>query len=121
MKNDYILDTVESFSKSLAKTLFEQKDDILPISIENLSDKDIIMVLLKKLVQQNKFNEAEDLLFDYAKKNNADYLIELGSWFYSELSKIDADILIKNNFSENEISSGLNDFNNLLKKHKKTI
>lgn len=37
MKNDYMLDMVESFGKNLSKMLFDEKEEIEPIVIENLS------------------------------------------------------------------------------------
>ena len=42
MKNDYMLDLVESFGKGLADVLFDVETEIEPIIIEDMSDKDIL-------------------------------------------------------------------------------
>lgn len=47
-KNDWILDMVESFGKNLGKVITDEKDDSERNVIENLSDKDILLIILKK-------------------------------------------------------------------------
>ncbi|MCM1992105.1 DUF6483 family protein [Oceanirhabdus seepicola] len=110
IKNDYILDLVESFGKTIGKVVSEVKEDPEPIIIENLSDKDMTMIILKKMLYGKKFNEAENRLFKYAETNNCDKILEIGEWFYTELSHRSDTELLENNFNRNEIEQGLNDF-----------
>lgn len=110
MKNDYIMDTVESLGENLGKLVFESETEITPITIDSLCDKDMIIIILKNLILKNKFNEAEDLLFDFGKNNKKENSIEIAKLFYNELSlKTDSE-LANNNFSRDEISKGLKDF-----------
>lgn len=110
MKNDYMLDMVEAFGKNLGKTLCDEKEEIEPIIIENLSDKDIMLVILRKMIHEEKFNEAEDTLFEFLEKDKSNDVKEIGEWFYKELSLKDDDILNKNSFNREEIVKGLEDF-----------
>lgn len=115
-KNDYILDMVESLGKNIGKSLSDKKDDSEKISIENLSDKDMLLIILKKMVIEKRYNEAENTLFEFINKVKDIDFSEVGKWFYDELlSKSDEDLL-ENNFSRNEIKQGLQDFNEILKK-----
>lgn len=110
MKNDYILDMVETFAKNLSNTLFDVKEEITPIVIEDLSDKEMLKLILKRMVFHNKFNEAEDFLFKYAKTNLKEDIFKVGLYFYDELSKKSDFELNNGNFSREEIFQGLNDF-----------
>lgn len=120
MRNDYILDLAESLGKKLGKLVHDAKEDSEPISIENLTDKDILSLNLKKMILKGEYNEAEDLLFSSLKDNklyNLEELYPIATWFYNELSlKSDKD-LSSHNFSRSEISQGLNDFKNLMDKN----
>lgn len=109
-RNDWILDMVESFGRNLGKAMTDEKDDGERIIIENLSDKDILLIILKKMIFDKKYNEGENLLFDFAKENNEDDILEIGEWFYNELYLKDDDELKKNNFLRYEIEEGLRDF-----------
>lgn len=110
MKNDYMLDLVETFGKNLGKTLFNEKEEIEPIVIENLCDKDIMKVILQKLIHEGKFNEAEDTLFEFLEKNKSNEVKEVGEWFYNELSLKSDETLEKCSFSREEVEQGLKDF-----------
>lgn len=116
IKNDYILDMVESLGKSFGKLISEVKEDPEPIAIENLSDKDILIIMLKKMITNGKYNEAENLLFKFAENNKINDIDEIGKWFYYELSLKSDDDLLERNFSRYEIAQGLKDFNIILNK-----
>lgn len=110
MKNDYMLDMVESFGKNLGKMFFDEKEEIEPIVIENLSDKDIMKVILQKLIYEGKFNEAENTLFEFLDKNKSNEVKEVGEWFYNELSLKSDEALEKASFSRDEVESGIKEF-----------
>lgn len=114
-RNDWILDMVESFGKNLGKAITDEKDDSERNVIENLSDKDILLIILKKMISDKKYNEAENILFDFAKRNKENYVLEIGEWFYNELSLKDDDELMENNFLRYEIEQGLGDFKKIFK------
>ena len=58
INNDFILKMVESLGKNIGKAIFDVKEDSEPIIFENLSDKDILLIMLKKMISDKKYNEA---------------------------------------------------------------
>lgn len=52
--NDYILKLIETLSRNTAKAIFDVKEDAEPITIENMSDKDILVLTLKKMISEKK-------------------------------------------------------------------
>ncbi|MDZ4994689.1 hypothetical protein GNF80_17305 [Clostridium perfringens] len=120
MRNDYILDLAESLGKKLGKLVHDAKEDSEPISIENLTDKDILSLNLKKMILKGEYNEAEDLLFSSLKDNksyNLEELYPIATWFYNELTLKSDEDLNSHNFSRSEIYQGLEDFKNLMDKN----
>ena len=112
MKNDYMLDLVESFRKGLADVLFDVETEIEPIIIEDMSDKDMLHLIIKRMISTSKYNEAEDFLFSYATANADKDILDIAKYFYAELSKKSNATLTQNGFSREEISQGLTDFKN---------
>ncbi|MGL4760746.1 MAG: DUF6483 family protein [Sarcina sp.] len=117
MKNDYILDKVESFAKGLADVLFDVEFEIEPIVIEDMSDKDMVKLIIRRMLSTDKLNEAEDFLFKYAESNPDKNILDIATYFYSELSNKSDDILIKANFPREEISTGFHDFKSTFEKN----
>ena len=113
-KNDLILDMVESLGRNIGKALSDEKDDSEKIVIDNLSDKDMILVILKRMIFEYKYNEAENILFDFAKKNKDVDFTDVCEWFYKELSLKSDDDLKNNNLSRDEIRQRLEDFKRML-------
>lgn len=112
-KNDFILDMVNTFGHGLAKTIFKVKDEGEPIEIGNLSDKDIITIILKKLIVEGNFSEGEDTLFEFVENiedMTKEEIHQIGQWFYDELASLKDHELLKGNFSRGEIEQGLKDF-----------
>lgn len=109
-KNDLILDMVESLGRSIGKAISGEKDDSEIIIIENLSDKDMLLAILKKMIFENKYNEAENTLFNFAKRNKESDFTDVCEWFYKELSLRSDEELKGNNFSRDEINQGLEEF-----------
>ena len=50
IKDDYVLNKVEDLGKKIVKILFKVNDDPKPIVIENLADRDILVITLKKMI-----------------------------------------------------------------------
>ena len=109
MKHDFLLDKFEGFSKALAKTLFDVKEDVDPIQFNNLSNKDILYIVLKKLLKEGEFNKGEDLFYNELYKNKTQEFYELGQWFYNYLLNQDDKLLEEKNFPRREIYQGLED------------
>lgn len=116
MKNDYILDIVENIGKGLGGLIFDIEDDSEPIVIENLSDKDMAIIILKRFVLKGNYNQGENFLFELAEKGFLKDLREIGKWFYDQLLKKTDEELKKGNFSKEEIEKGLKDFYSIIEK-----
>ena len=110
---DWLMRQIESMARGIAKILFD-KDTSMSMYVYNIMDKtghtetDILHNKLKELLIDLKINEAEDLLFDNIDTENKNYLL-VALDFYIRLNEWDDDTLRKNNFSRDEIYSGLDD------------
>lgn len=116
MNNDYILRIAESIGKLAAKVFLNKEGkEFENINIESMSEKDILPILLKRLVLQGKYNEAENILFEELYKNPSKDLIIIGKYFYDMLLLKSDEELVKANFSREEIFQGLKDIEKLSK------
>lgn len=82
-----------------------------------MADRDILVVTLKKMISEGRYNDGEDTLFQFAENEGSIDISDIGQWFYNQLSVKSDDKLLEKNFSRNEISQGLKDFMNIV--HKK--
>ncbi|WP_406542450.1 DUF6483 family protein [Clostridium ljungdahlii] len=87
----------------------KQSKEFKNIDVQSMTIQDVLPILLKKLIFQGKYNEAENLLFEELKKNPSDDLIKIGKDFYNMLLLKSDEDLTKANFSREEIFQGLND------------
>lgn len=117
MKNDFMLDKVETLGKGIAKTLLNKKEEREPIVFENLKDKDLIWIILKKLLNEGEYNKGEDLLFKSLRENPSEEIYELGQWFYNFLILKSDEELANNNFSRTEVLQGLDDLQKFKEKY----
>lgn len=110
MNDDYILRIIESIGEFAGKVLFnKQSKKFENIDVQSMTTQDVLPILLKKLVLQGKYNEAENLLFEELEKNPSNDLIKIGKDFYNILLLKSDEDLTKANFSREEIFQGLND------------
>ncbi|AZV56632.1 MULTISPECIES: DUF6483 family protein [Clostridium] len=110
MNDDYILRIIESIGEFAGKVLFnKQSKEFKNIDVQSMTIQDVLPILLKKLVFQGKYNEAENLLFEELEKNPSNDLIKIGKDFYNILLLKSDEDLTKANFSREEIFQGLND------------
>ncbi len=108
MTNDYILRIIESIGKIAAKTRLNNKQkEFENISIDAMTGKDILPILLKRFVLQGKYNEAENILFEEIDKNPSNDLIDIGNDFYNLLLQKTDEQLALGNFSRQEILQGM--------------
>ena len=115
-RNDLLIDMAEDLGRSLMRLILDDdSDDSETIVVENLTDKDKILIILKKLISEKRYSEGEDILFQFAEDNKPSYLDEVSKWFYGELSLKTDDELMEGDFSRGEIEQGLKDFQKLIK------
>ena len=111
-QQDFIMRQIELIARYIAESVFKKKStEYKIIEKENLSDTDKLHNKLVNLINENKINEAEDLLFDSLDLNNKKYL-EVAIDFYSRLTKLDDATLELNDFTKEEIAEGLADVSN---------
>ncbi|WP_461612056.1 DUF6483 family protein [Clostridium sp. Marseille-QA1073] len=110
MNNDYILRLAEDLGKFAAKVLLDKdQEEYGNINLSSLSSEEILQILLKKLVLEGKYNEAENVLFEELNKNPSDDLVNIGKDFYNDLLSKSDEELIKGDFSREEVLQGLKD------------
>jgi len=78
------------------------------------SDADLLYVLLRDLAEQQKINEAENLLFDMLDRDNHDHFI-LATDFYRHLGSLSDKELEEADFSREEIVKGLNEIRSIFR------
>lgn len=111
-QQDFIMRQIELIARYIAESVFKKKStEYKIIERENLSDTDKLHNKLVNLINENKINEAEDLLFDSLDLDNKKYL-EVAIDFYSRLTKLDDATLELNDFTKEEIAEGLADVSN---------
>ena len=111
-QKDFIMRQIELIARYIAESVFKKKStEYKIIEKENLSDTDKLHNKLVNLINENKINEAEDLLFDSLDLDNKKYL-EVAIDFYSRLTKLDDATLELNDFTKEEIAEGLADVSN---------
>lgn len=113
-RNDYILRQIDSLVMVLSKILFgkttpvyERQDEISPTAGDRLHDT------LRRLLEANSFNEAENLLFEQLEAGIEGGL-SLTLDFYYRLNLLSDEELARANFPRGEIDAGLRDALNLL-------
>lgn len=115
INEDYILRLTESVGKFAAKVLLHKSPkEMDDICWESLSGQDIIPILIKRLVHEGKYNEAENIIFEELDKNPSKELYEAAKEFYKILLSKSDEELEKCNFSREEVNMGLADIEKLI-------
>lgn len=110
MNNDYMLRLAEAIGKFAGKILFHKNEkEYENINLNSISTEGILPIILKKLVLEGKYNEAENILFEELHKNSSNEVINIGKDFYDMLLSKSDEELMKAGFSREEISQGLKD------------
>lgn len=116
MVNDYLLRMFEDLGKSIGKGISNSKQDAETVIIEVASDKNMLKAILKKMLHDNKINEAENLLFKFAEEYKSEEVLEAGKWFYQKLCEKSEEELQKYEFTKKEVELGMKDFVDIYKK-----
>lgn len=109
-QQDFIMREIELIGRFYIKILFG-KDTMEPpeeVRLDKISEN-YLFYQLRKLVEEGKINEAENLLFDEIKEEpKQDYLLAACE-FYRMLSETDEMYLKRHAFSREEIMEGLSE------------
>jgi hypothetical protein len=79
------------------------------IDWEAVSSQDILPILVKRLVLEGKYNEAENIIFDELNRNPSTEIYDIAKNFYNILLSKSDEELEKADFSREEIYMGLED------------
>jgi hypothetical protein len=106
-QKDWLMRQIENICRLIAKLLFNKQSPRYEIvDVSTNTETDLLHKELIGLLNEFKINEAENLLFDRINALNINYLL-VAIDFYTRLNEYDDDFLSKNDFSREEIESGL--------------
>jgi len=119
---DYIMDMIDTLSEVLMKALLgkeaeRQIDDgeIYIADLEYERSDYLVRTVLFRLISDGKIAEAEDALFKTVEQNPSKTMLKLSIEFYTTLSKMTEEELLKGNFSRDEIKEGIDDIKKYFK------
>jgi hypothetical protein len=104
------------------------EENVEDINLEDIGSGDILRIMLKRLINDGKYNEAENMLFqeidkyevidkyEEIDKNKSQVIYEIAISFYDTLLKKSDEELEKENFSREEIYQGMQDVKNIFEK-----
>ena len=108
MQTDYIMRQIEMISQLLGKILFQAEPSKSEIIKDNFFARDeMLKSALKRLIDANAINEAENLLYSEIEANQSPELLKLGIWFYERINMLDDQTLAECDYSRQEIVDGL--------------
>ena len=106
-QQDWILRQIEMIGIVLARLLFgKDKPDYEIVEKEKLSDSDQLYIVLNRMLDEGKINEAENRLYEELDSSRL-HMLELALAFYSRLNQFDDAYLEAHNYSRQEIEEGL--------------
>lgn len=109
IEQDYLLKQIKAIAKLISQILFKRESYEYELPKDgNYSTLDNLYVELNKLLDLNKINQAEDLLFENVDAKNPIVLI-IALNFYARLAEKSEKELKSANFSRVEIEQGFLD------------
>lgn len=107
--NDWLLKQINMVSEFLQK-LFTDMETNRKLNENEQYQKDSFEFerLLENLIEEDKINDAENILFEKLETNNLMYAT-IATRFYDKLKGLSDEKLQKSNYSRDEILQGLND------------
>ncbi|MFR4777991.1 MAG: DUF6483 family protein [Finegoldia magna] len=107
--NDWLLKQINVVSEFLQK-LFTDIETNRKLNENEQYQKDSFEFerLLENLIEQDRINDAENILFEKLETNNLMYAT-IATRFYDKLKGLSDEKLQKSNYSRDEILQGLND------------
>lgn len=108
LQDDYILRQIREMVRAVMKMLFQvNASELTPEVIED-TDARQILTNLNDLVDNGRIDDAENQLYEMTCKGDRQNL-EIGLLFYYHLNSKDDEFLEANNFSREEIMTGIQD------------
>lgn len=108
LKDEYVSEQIELLSRLLQTLLFPNASGKFKLTDYNFEGTILeVQLELSRLIEENKFNQAEDFLFDVYENDKGQEVLQLAVWFYDKLNKIDEQTLLENNFSHDEVLEGI--------------
>ena len=105
-EQDYVMRLIKEMVRAVLKLLFNIDTESPTVELlENKEEKEILENLLD-MIDDGKINEAENKLYDLLGDTDVNSL-KIALLFYSYLNDKTDDFLEENNFSRDEIKSGL--------------
>ena len=105
LKNDFLLKQIQEYIQFLLRLIFPNGD--LALEKKKITENELFRELAR-LIEEGRYNDAEDLLFQRAEEGRAD--LASGIFFYQMLLEIPEKTLRAHDFSTKEIETGLRDF-----------
>ncbi|MDD6906559.1 MAG: DUF6483 family protein [Finegoldia magna] len=107
--NDWLLKQINMVSEFLQK-LFTDMETNRKLNENEQYQKDSFEFerLLENLIEEDRINDAENILFEKLETNNLMYAT-IATRFYDKLKGLSDEKLQKSNYSRDEILQGLND------------
>lgn len=107
--NDWLLKQINVVSEFLQKLFTDMKTNRkLNENEQYQKDSFEFERLLENLIEEDKINDAENILFEKLETNNLMYAT-IATRFYDKLKGLSDEKLQKSNYSRDEILQGLND------------
>ena len=108
LQDDYILRQIREMVRAVMKMLFQvSASELTPEVIED-TDARQILTNLNDLVDNGRIDDAENQLYEMTCEGDRQNL-EIGLLFYYHLNSKDDEFLETNNFSREEIMTGIQD------------
>lgn len=108
LQDDYILRQIREMVRAVMKMLFQvNASELTPEVIED-TDARQILTNLNDLVDNGRIDDAENQLYEMTCEGDRQNL-EIGLLFYYHLNSKDDEFLETNNFSREEIMTGIQD------------
>ena len=108
-QEDFLMRQIEAIGRALAAILFHKRSKW---QFQRTEEKNAYSGGLRRrlldFIDEGRFNEAENLLFDTLRPEDKAYL-NVAVDFYMRLNELDNDTLEAGNFPREEISEGLSD------------
>ena len=108
-------EVINTIKKQVAKMLLGKKySDYSDMDVVYDPDEEIFLITLKRLVFENKINEAEEYLFDRAENHPSENLKYIAIEFYTMVREKSDEELKEANFDRMEVNTGIMDIREIL-------
>lgn len=105
---DYLMEEAERLTKLIAAVVFQKHlEEEQNGVVYSISQDEMLLGDLRRMIQAGNINEAENLLFDRLTADPTSHNLSVAGIFYKELSQMTDEELKQAMFSRQEIMEGL--------------